>query len=179
MDPLYLSFTLNKPLTAVTYSLSRMSEILAPIRTVRLSRDRNRDGVMMKKLLDQGDLVVCPEGTTCREKFLLRFSPLFGEISQEIVPVAMDTYVNMFYGTTAGGLKCLDPLFFLMNPTPSYVVRLLAPVRGASTCQDSVRSRFDVANEVQRDIGKALGFKCTGLTRKDKYMILAGNHGVV
>ncbi|KAJ8429488.1 hypothetical protein Cgig2_020544 [Carnegiea gigantea] len=171
--------TLLAPLTAVTYSLSRMSEILAPIRTVRLSRDRNRDGIMMKKLLDQGDLVVCPEGTTCRENFLLRFSPLFGEISQEIVPVAMDTYVNMFYGTTAGGLKCLDPLFFLMNPTPSYVVRLLAPVPGASTCQDSVRSRFDVANEVQRDIGKALGFKCTGLTRKDKYMILAGNHGVV
>jgi len=134
---------------------------------------------MMKKLLDQGDLVVCPEGTTCRENFLLRFSALFGEMSEEIVPVAMDTDVTMFYGTTAGGLKCLDPLFFLMNPTPSYTVQLLAPVPGASTCQDGGRSRFDVANEVQREIGKALGFKCTGLTRKDKYMVLAGNHGVV
>ncbi|KAJ1412550.1 putative glycerol-3-phosphate acyltransferase 2 [Sesbania bispinosa] len=40
LDPLYISFVLRtEHLVAVTYSLSRMSEILAPIKTVRLTRD--------------------------------------------------------------------------------------------------------------------------------------------
>ncbi|KAL9239775.1 hypothetical protein vseg_014064 [Gypsophila vaccaria] len=179
LDPLYLSYVLRKPLTAVTYSLSRMSELLAPIKTVRLRRDRDQDGMMMQKLLSQGDLVVCPEGTTCREPYLLRFSPLFAEMSDLIVPVAMDCQVDMFYGTTASGLKCLDPLFFLLNPHPSYTVRLLDPIQGLSSCQHQSYSRFDVANQVQAQIGQALSFRCTRLTRKDKYLILAGNHGVV
>ncbi|XP_010267918.1 PREDICTED: probable glycerol-3-phosphate acyltransferase 3 [Nelumbo nucifera] len=179
LDPLYLSTVINKPLTAVTYSLSRVSEILAPIKTVRLTRDREQDAEMMEKLLSQGDLVVCPEGTTCREPYLLRFSPLFAEMSNNIVPVAMDTHVSMFYGTTAGGLKCLDPLFFLMNPFPAYKVRLLEEIRGSSKLHDSAQSRFDVANNVQEEIGRVLGFECTTLTRKDKYLILAGNEGIV
>ncbi|OMP11935.1 Phospholipid/glycerol acyltransferase [Corchorus capsularis] len=190
LDPLYLSFALQKDLTAVTYSLSRVSELLAPIRTVRLTRDRDQDGKMMEKLLSQGDLVVCPEGTTCREPYLLRFSPLFAEMSDDIVPVAMDCHVNMFYGTTAGGLKCLDPLFFLMNPRPIYTVQMLDGVSGLYTCRgrdrdrdhhhdDSERSKFDVANQVQGEIGRALGFECTKLTRRDKYLILAGNEGIV
>ena len=179
LDPLYISFALNKPVTAVTYSLSRLSELLAPIRTVRLTRDRDQDGQMMDKLLNQGDLVVCPEGTTCREPYLLRFSPLFSQMSDDIVPVAMDSQVSMFHGTTAGGLKCLDPLFFLMNPSPSYNVHFLEKVTGASSCPDGEESRFRVANHVQSEIGKALGFECTSLTRKDKYLILAGNEGIV
>lgn len=180
LDPLYVSFSLNKSVTAVTYSLSRLSEILAPIRTVRLTRDRDRDAKMMDRLLNQGDLVVCPEGTTCRESYLLRFSPLFSEMSDDIVPVAVDSHVSMFHGTTAGGLKCLDPLFFLMNPCPSYTVQFLDKVTGASSCRDnSGESRFRVANHVQSEIGKALGFECTSLTRKDKYLILAGNEGIV
>ncbi|KAJ7977692.1 glycerol-3-phosphate acyltransferase 3 [Quillaja saponaria] len=183
LDPLYLCFTLKKNITAVTYSLSRMSEILAPIKTVRLTRNRDQDAMMMKKLLNQGDLVVCPEGTTCREPYLLRFSPLFSEMSDEIIPVAIDTHVSMFYGTTAGGLKCLDPLFFLMNPSPIYTVRLLEKVSGLSSAGSSYcsndKTRFDVANEVQSELGKTLGFECTKLTRKDKYLILAGNEGIV
>ncbi|XP_057963558.1 probable glycerol-3-phosphate acyltransferase 3 [Malania oleifera] len=185
LDPLYLSFTLNKNITAVTYSLSRLSELLAPIKTFRLRRNRDQDAQMMEKLLGEGDLVVCPEGTTCREPYILRFSPLFSEISEEIVPVAMDSHVCMFHGTTAGGLKCFDPLFFLMNPSPSYTVRLLDRTSGSSTYLDHGdhrhnhhESRFDVANLVQSEIGKALGFECTKLTRKDKYMILAGNEGI-
>lgn len=188
LDPLYISFSLRKNITAVTYSLSRISEFIAPIKTVRLARDRDQDSKMMEKLLNQGDLVVCPEGTTCRESYLLRFSPLFAEMSDDIVPVAMDSHVSMFHGTTAGGLKCLDPLFFLMNPRPIYTVQMLDGVSGlsSSTCRDDDHhiitersSKFDVANHVQSEIGKALGFECTPLTRRDKYLILAGNDGIV
>ncbi|PON61758.1 Phospholipid/glycerol acyltransferase [Parasponia andersonii] len=179
LDPLYLAFTLKNNLTALTYSLSRMSEIIAPIRTVRLTRNRDQDSQKMEKLLSEGDLVVCPEGTTCREPYLLRFSPLFSEITDEIVPVAVSTHVSMFHGTTAGGLKCLDPIFFLMNPSPIYTIQILEKVSGLYTCQDGSRSRFDVANHVQGELGKALGFECTALTRRDKYLILAGNEGMV
>ncbi|KAK2968323.1 hypothetical protein RJ640_021712 [Escallonia rubra] len=179
LDPVFLSFGLKKPFAAVTYSLSRMSELLSPIRTVRLTRDRDQDAKMIDSLLNQGDLVVCPEGTTCREPYLLRFSPLFSELSDEIVPVGMDTRVSMFHGTTAGGLKFLDPFFFLMNPCPAYIVRFLDMVHGASRCRSGgATSSFEVANYVQRELGKALGFECTKLTRRDKYLILAGNEGI-
>ncbi|WOG94672.1 hypothetical protein DCAR_0313969 [Daucus carota subsp. sativus] len=178
LDPLILSFGLVKPLAAVTYSLSRMSEILSPIRTVRLTRNRDKDREMMDRLLNQGDLVVCPEGTTCREPYLLRLSPLFTELTDDIVPVGVDTEVSMFHGTTSSGLKFLDPIFFLMNPTPSYTLQVLGKICGVSS-NDDKSSRFDVANKVQSELGKALGFECTMLTRKDKYMILAGNEGVV
>ncbi|KAI3679084.1 hypothetical protein L6452_38392 [Arctium lappa] len=184
LDPLYLSFGLKKPFAAVTYSLSRMSEIISPIRTVRLTRDREQDAKTMDKMLKQGDLVVCPEGTTCREPYLLRFSPLFAELSDCIVPVALDNHVSMFYGTTAGGLKCLDPFLFMMNPNPVYRVRFLEMVSGVSSrsrssCGGDDDARFDVANYVQSEIGKMVEFECTSLTRKDKYMVLAGNEGVV
>ncbi|XP_071738352.1 probable glycerol-3-phosphate acyltransferase 3 [Rutidosis leptorrhynchoides] len=181
LDPLYLAFGLKRPFIAVTYSLSRMSEILSPIKTVRLTRDRDQDAKTMDKMLKLGDLVVCPEGTTCREPYLLRFSPLFAELSDHIVPVALDTHVSMFYGTTASGLKCLDPFLFMMNPNPLYRVRFLDQIHGvSSTSTSDVNStRFDVANYVQSEIGKALEFECTSLTRKDKYLVLAGNEGVV
>jgi len=181
LDPLYLAFTLKRDLVAVTYSLSKMSEILAPIKTVRLTRNRDEDAEMMKRLLKDGDLVVCPEGTTCREAYLLRFSPLFSELCEEIVPVAMDCGVTMFHGTTAGGLKCLDPLLFMMNPTPCYSVQLLENVSSPSlrSGRMSEEARFEVANEVSRKIGRVLGFECTTLNRKDKYLVLAGNEGAV
>ncbi|XP_015891692.3 probable glycerol-3-phosphate acyltransferase 3 [Ziziphus jujuba] len=184
LDPLYLAFALKTNLIALTYSLSRMSEIISPIKTVRLTRNRDKDANTMERLLSQGDLVICPEGTTCREPYLLRFSPLFSEITEEIVPVAVNTHVSMFHGTTAGGLKCLDPIFFLMNPAPIYTVQLLDKVLGLSSgCYDGNNnndssSRFEVANYVQSELGKALGFERTKLTRRDKYLILAGNEGI-
>lgn len=186
LDPLYLSFSLNNMsnLIALTYSVSRMSEILSPIKTVRLTRNRDKDANTIGRLLNQGDLVICPEGTTCREPYLLRFSPLFTEIAEEFVPVAVNTQVSMFHGTTAGGLKCLDPIFFLMNPAPIYTVQLFDKVSGLSSgCYDGYNnnnssSRFQVANYVQSELGKALGFEPTKLTRRDKYLILAGNEGI-
>ncbi|KAK9070061.1 hypothetical protein SSX86_010460 [Deinandra increscens subsp. villosa] len=111
LDPLYLSFGLKKPFIAVTYSLSRMSEIFSPIKTMRLTRDREQDAKTMSKMLKLGDLVVCPEGTTCREPYLLRFSPLFAELSDHIVPVALDTYVSMHVSRDNGGrVKVLGPV---------------------------------------------------------------------
>nr|XP_027109711.1 probable glycerol-3-phosphate acyltransferase 3 [Coffea arabica] len=179
LDPIYVSMALMKPVTAATYSLSRISEMLSPIRTVRLMRDRENDLRMMDEVLCQGDVVVCPEGTTCREPYLLRFSPSFAELTDDIVPVALDMQVSMFYGTTASGLKCLDPLFFLLNPSPTYMIKFLERLPASYTCGSGGKSRYEVANYVQCEIGKALGYECTSLTRKDKYMILAGNEGVI
>ncbi|KAL0315964.1 UNVERIFIED_CONTAM: putative glycerol-3-phosphate acyltransferase 3 [Sesamum radiatum] len=180
LDPIVVSYaTRSTTLTAVTYSLSRMSEIISPIKTVRLTRHRDQDAELMHKLLSQSDLVVCPEGTTCREPYLLRFSPLFSEISNEVFPVAVNCHISMFYGTTARGFKFLDSLFFLMNPWPSYSARFLGVVRHGDGDGDGEDSRFQVADSVQSEIGKALGFTCTKLTRKEKYLILAGNDGVV
>uniref|UniRef100_A0ACD5VJE4 Uncharacterized protein n=1 Tax=Avena sativa TaxID=4498 RepID=A0ACD5VJE4_AVESA len=178
VDPIMLTAALQKPVPAVTYSLSRISEIFAPIKTVRLTRDRDRDAKTMSRLLEQGDLAVCPEGTTCREPYLLRFSPLFAELADDMEPVALDAQVTSLYGTTASGHKWLDPVAFFANPVPAYRVEFLGPVPRDQT-RAAGRAGAEVANWIQRRLGEALGFQCTGLRRQDKYMMLAGNDGVV
>jgi glycerol-3-phosphate acyltransferase len=172
LDPIAISAGLNRPVTAVTYSLSRLSEIISPIQTARLTRDKEEDRRRMSTLLARGDLVVCPEGTTCREPYLLRFSPLFAELTDGVVPVALSTHADMFYGTSTSIFKFMDPFYYLMNPRPEYWVEFLEkiPTDGKS---------IDIANRVQREIGEALGYELTVLTRKDKYMMLAGNEGIV
>jgi glycerol-3-phosphate acyltransferase len=178
VDPIMLTAALQKPVPAVTYSLSRLTEIFAPIKTVRLTRDRDCDAETMSLLLEQGDLAVCPEGTTCREPYLLRFSPLFAELADDMEPVALDAQVTSLYGTTASGHKWLDPVAFFANPAPAYRVEFLGPVPPDQT-RAGGRAGAEVANWVQRRLGEALGFQCTGLRRQDKYMMLAGNDGVV
>ncbi|CAL9112837.1 unnamed protein product [Musa textilis] len=177
LDPVMLCTGLQRPVTTVTYSLSRMSELLAPMKTVRLTRDRERDAATMRRLLREGDLAVCPEGTTCREPYLLRFSPLFAELAEDIVPVALDARVGMFYGTTASGHKWLDPVVFMMDPLPVYQVEVLGRVPRHRTCAGGW-SAAEVANRIQKQLAEALGFERTALTRRDKYMMLAGNEGV-
>lgn len=179
LDAAYLSLILNKSLIAVAYSSSRLTEIGQPNKIVRLTRKRDEDARIIDSCLNQGDMVISPEGTTCREPYLLRFSPLFSELSEVIVPVAVNSHATMFYGNTASGFKFMDPFFFMMNPAPTYSFQMLDKVSGSSTCHDGGKSKFDVANQVQSEIGKALGFECTGFTRRDKYMLLAGNNGTV
>ncbi|TVU49727.1 hypothetical protein EJB05_01056, partial [Eragrostis curvula] len=196
IDPVYVSMALDRRVRAVSYSLSRVSDLISPIgATVRLARDRARDGAAMAKLLAGGAaVVVCPEGTTCREPYLLRFSPLFAELasgSGGVVPVALAAETAMFYGTTAGGWKAVDPFYYLANPRMCYTVEFLDRVDAAAAAAASpgkeeeeegkvkapAMTSVDVANSVQRMIAAALGYECTMLTRKDKYLMLAGNDG--
>ncbi|KAK6145953.1 hypothetical protein DH2020_019822 [Rehmannia glutinosa] len=77
-DPVYVSACLGCMTSTITYSTSRFTDFLSPIKMVSLTRDRVKDAKLIEQILNEERyLVMCPEGTTCREPYLLRFSSLF------------------------------------------------------------------------------------------------------
>ncbi|RVW82399.1 Glycerol-3-phosphate acyltransferase 5 [Vitis vinifera] len=178
LDPIFLSAALGRPIPAVTYLRLPPLRVHLPYQNHSPKPRSSQRRTMIKKLLEEGDLAICPEGTTCREPFLLRFSALFAELTDQLVPVAMMNRMSMFHGTTARGWKGMDPFFFFMNPSPAYEVTFLNKLPLELTCS-SGKSSHEVANYMQRVIAATLSYECTSFTRKDKYRALAGNDGTV
>lgn len=179
VDPIIVSACLRRTTSTITYSLAGLSEFLCPIKSFRLTRNRAQDAKLIDEILKQGnEVVMFPEGTTCREPYLLRFSSLFAELTDQIVPVAVALRTSMFYGNTARGYKRWDSFFLCMNPMPVHEITFLNKLPEDETCRGG-KSIHQVANHVQELIGKALDYECTNLTRKDKYRTLAGTDGLV
>ncbi|OEL21445.1 Glycerol-3-phosphate acyltransferase 1 [Dichanthelium oligosanthes] len=148
----------------------RVSSVVAGLTGVRQELRRaqflldKEDRQRMSSMLAQGggDVVVCPEGMTCQEPYLLRFSPLFVDLAAEVIPMVVDAHTAVFYTTSTRPVaKSIDSVYFLMNPRPEYNVRFLEPVRMA---ESGGKSSIEVANEVQSKLAAALGFEGTALT---------------
>ncbi|KAI9116058.1 hypothetical protein K1719_012988 [Acacia pycnantha] len=127
VDPVIISIALKRNVSCVSYSVSRFSEIISPIKTFALSRERDKDAETIKRLLQEGDLLIFPEGTTCREPYLLRFSALFAELTDRIVPVAI------------------------------FEITFLNQLPVELTCTGGLKSSFEVANYIQRALAETLG----------------------
>ncbi|KAL6620331.1 hypothetical protein ACP70R_035470 [Stipagrostis hirtigluma subsp. patula] len=156
LDPVMVAAALGRKVTCVTGSFAGV-----------LGRDTDAARARVRRLLEEGDVVVFPEGAPGRGPSLPRFGALFAELTDRIVPVAIDAKESMFRGSTARGLKRMDPYFFFMNPRPTYEVTFLDKLPGELTCGGGGRSAVEVADYVQKVLAVQLGFECTSITRKE------------
>ncbi|XP_072979912.1 glycerol-3-phosphate 2-O-acyltransferase 4-like [Typha angustifolia] len=142
LDPIIVSIALGRRVSCVINSVSRLT-LLSPIPFVSLTGNQDDDDARIATLLQKGDLVVCPDGTTSCEPLLL--------ISDRVVPVAVDAKRDVFFASTMRGWKFMDTFFFYMNPRPRYDVTFLEPLRHEETCPGG-RPAVEVANHVQEVI---------------------------
>ncbi|KFK44670.1 hypothetical protein AALP_AA1G288500 [Arabis alpina] len=175
IDPVLISYVLGRNIPAVTSNLSRFYNILSPIPIVKFTRIRDVDATKMKQELSKGDLVLCPEGTICFQPFVLRFSALFAEVTDMIVPVAINCRVGFFQNPIRRSWDALDMIILFMNPSVVYEVTFLNQLPIEETCS-SGKSPHEVANHVQRILADTLGFQCTNFGRKDESRVVFGNN---
>lgn len=174
MDSVVVSFALGRMVSTTSTSLGHYARLLSPLPLIKLTRNREVDRDIMADHLRRSDFIIFPEGTTCREPYVLRFSKLFAELGGRIVPVAIKTDQSWLHGTSTRGWKGMDLLFLFLNPWVQFEVTFLEALPEKLDVGGGEREAAGeaVANYVQKAVAEALGYEASRLSRKDKHKLL-------